>query len=51
MNFKLEPNEVDHVMTLLMERPWKEVNGLINKIMAQANDPQMQNPPEPKEQA
>lgn len=38
----LETNEVDHIGLILMDRPWKEVNGLINKINAQANDPVIQ---------
>lgn len=34
----LEPQEVDHVVNILADRPWKEVNNLVQKIVGQMND-------------
>lgn len=42
INWTLEPREADIVMNALMARPWGEVNGLIQKLMQQA-----QRQPEP----
>lgn len=39
---KIHVNEIDLIMGLLMDRPWKEVNNLIQKILQQANDPVLQ---------
>ena len=40
MNFQIElsENEINYVLSTLQERPFKEVVGLIDKIMKQANE-------------
>lgn len=38
----LEEAEVNYIMGLLTERPWRESNGLIQKIVAQMNNAEMQ---------
>ncbi len=44
IKFALTPHEVDIVMNCLAEQPFKIVHGVISKMMAQANSPEMQNP-------
>jgi hypothetical protein len=40
----LTPHELDIAMNAIVERPYKEVFGVVNKIMTQANN---QNEPKP----
>lgn len=42
IKFELLPQELDVVMAQLVEGPMKIVNNVVNKIMAQANDPVLQ---------
>lgn len=42
MKLELEVSEVDAVLALLSERPYREVSPLIHKILQQANDPVLQ---------
>jgi hypothetical protein len=39
---ELEPAEVDYLTAVLVERPWKEANNLIQKIVQQMNNQQLQ---------
>lgn len=55
IKFDLDPQEADIIATALGQQPWVRVDGLMKKLMAQANDPKMQNqeappcPPTPTE--
>lgn len=45
ITIKLTPYELDQVMNILAEKPYKEVCGVISKVLAQANSPAIQAPP------
>ena len=40
---RLNTKELDYVLGVLQQRPWGEVNGLIQKLISQANDKELQN--------
>jgi hypothetical protein len=42
MKIDLEASELDYVLGLLMHRPYREVQPMIDKIMIQVNDPKFQ---------
>lgn len=51
IKFELTPQELDIVMSALVEQPMKIVNNVVQKIMSQANDPKIQGgevPPDSK---
>lgn len=43
VTLKLQSNELDYVFSVLQQRPWGEVNALIQKLLEQANDKELQN--------
>lgn len=45
INLSLKPQELDYIMQVLQQRPWGEVNALIQNIVAQANAKESQNGP------
>jgi hypothetical protein len=46
MNFNVEPAELDLIMRGLMVMPWNQVNGLINKLLTQANNQPVEQSPQ-----
>lgn len=47
MTLDLERQEVDAILNILAERPFREVHQLVNKIVQQANEQLAQAPPPP----
>lgn len=47
INLSLKPQELDYLMQVLQQRPWGEVNALIQNIVAQANAKGEAHGPEP----
>lgn len=45
LKFHFTPQEIDYIANVLSDRPYKEVRGLLDKIVSQANDKDLQSPP------
>jgi hypothetical protein len=39
INLKLDPKEFEYLINVLAQRPFAEVNGLLQKMVQQANSP------------
>lgn len=46
INLRLKPQELDYIMQVLQQRPWVEVNGLIQNLVQQANTPEVPSEPD-----
>jgi hypothetical protein len=42
ITLRILTKDLDYIMKLLMDQPWLEVNMMIQRIMADANNPELQ---------